>query len=93
MELLTREDVRRMSDNGTRVTDETVKRLSSSLESTKAEGLGLGLSIVRGILEAYAGKLTYAKREAGGLIARVTVPLWKADDKKDCGQGTQPTLG
>ena len=82
-----------VSDNGTRVTDETVKSLSSSLESTKAEGLGLGLSIVRGILESYAGKLTYAKREAGGLIARVTVPLWKADDKKDGGQGTQPTLG
>ena len=58
--------------DGTKV---TVDRLMAGLESMKAEGLGLGISIVRGILEAYGGRLTYAVRRQGGLIARVTLPL------------------
>ena len=56
-------------------TKATVDRLMTGLESMKAEGLGLGISIVRGILEAYGGRLTYAVRRQGGLIARVTLPL------------------
>ena len=44
-------------------------------ESAKAEGLGLGLAIVRGILERYAGRLLFSRREGGGLIASVQLPL------------------
>lgn len=54
---------------------ETVERLNRGLGSTKAEGLGLGLSIVRGILEAYGGRLAFSARRQGGLVARVTVPV------------------
>ena len=54
-------------------TRETVERLNRGLGSTKAEGLGLGLSIVRGILEAYGGRLAFSARRQGGLVARVTV--------------------
>lgn len=56
-------------------TRETVERLNRGLGSTKAEGLGLGLSIVRGILEAYGGRLAFSARRQGGLVARVTVPV------------------
>lgn len=59
-------------DGGTR---ETVERLNRGLGSTKAEGLGLGLSIVRGILEAYGGRLAFSTRRQGGLVARATVPV------------------
>ena len=45
------------------------------MTTTKAEGLGLGLSIVRGILEAYGGRLAFSARRQGGLVARVTVPV------------------
>ncbi|MGN1150216.1 MAG: ATP-binding protein, partial [Sutterella sp.] len=80
-----------VSDNGSGVTEDTVRRLMTSLESTKAEGLGLGLSIVRGILEAYGGKLTFAKREEGGLIARVTFPVWRdAAGREDPAAADQP---
>lgn len=56
-------------------TRETVERLNRGLDSTKAEGLGLGLSIVRGILEAYGGRLAFSARRQGGLVARATVPV------------------
>lgn len=56
-------------------TRETVERLNRGLGSTKAEGLGLGLSIVRGILEAYGGRLAFSARRQGGLVARATVPV------------------
>lgn len=59
-------------DGGTR---ETVERLNRGLGSTKAEGLGFGLSIVRGILEAYGGRLAFSARRQGGLVARATVPV------------------
>ena len=56
-------------------TRETVERFNRGLGSTKAEGLGLGLSIVRGILEAYGGRLAFSTRRQGGLVARATVPV------------------
>ncbi len=56
-------------------TRETVERLNRGLGSTKAEGLGLGLSIVRSILEAYGGRLAFSTRRQGGLVARATVPV------------------
>ncbi len=54
---------------------ETAKRLKNDLDSTKVEGLGLGLSIVRGILEAYGGRLTFMARRTTGLTARVSLPV------------------
>jgi C4-dicarboxylate-specific signal transduction histidine kinase len=46
---------------------------SGSLQSTKPDGLGLGLSISRSIIEAHGGKLITANQPDGG--ARVTVLL------------------
>ena len=82
-----------VSDNGPNATEAVVSRLMTSLESTKAEGLGLGLSIVRGILEAYGGKLTFAKREGGGLIARVTFPVWRETTGKDAAPAAGSAAG
>lgn len=45
---------------------------------TSAGGVGLGLSIVKGIIEAHGGKVSVSKREQGtGSCFRVTLPLWK----------------
>lgn len=64
-----------VEDNGYPLTDEAFEALSSLQPSAKAEGLGLGLAIVRGILERYAGRLLFSRREGGGLIASVQLPL------------------
>ena len=69
-------------------TRETVERLNRGLGSTKAEGLGFGLSIVRGILEAYGGRLAFSARRQGGLVARATVPVRGATNPVKSSGGT-----
>lgn len=61
-------------DNGPALTDEEVARLGRLFETTKSDGLGLGISIVRRIAESYGGKLCYRPRKPQGLAAEVF--LW-----------------
>lgn len=43
-----------------------------------APGAGLGLAIVRGVVEAHAGAITAANRPGGGTVFRFTLPIGKA---------------
>lgn len=72
-----------VSDNGEGITDAFAASLNRSFASTKDEGLGLGLSIVRGILERHRGHVAFARGASGGLAARVTMPL--LEDGKSAG--------
>ncbi len=47
--------------------------------STKEDGLGLGLSISKSIIEAHQGKLTVAPNTDQGLTFRFTLPIDEAD--------------
>jgi signal transduction histidine kinase len=42
--------------------------------SAKASGLGLGLSIVRSILQSHGGELKIARSAAGGLLVTLELP-------------------
>lgn len=64
-----------VEDNGYPLSEEAFMSLAELRPSTKAEGLGLGLAIIRGILERYAGRLSFARRAEGGLIATVRLPI------------------
>ncbi len=47
--------------------------------STKRDGTGLGLALVREIAEAHRGRVACANREGGGLCVSVTLPLERPD--------------
>ncbi len=70
-----------VSDNGPRLTDEAFERLNSPIISTKTEGLGLGLSIVRGLAENYRGSLNFVRGVEGGITAILSLPCSRQVDE------------
>lgn len=62
-----------VADNGPGVATELLGQLFSAFVSTKAEGMGLGLSICRTIVEANGGRIAHAPRAGGGAQFQFTV--------------------
>jgi PAS domain S-box-containing protein len=63
-----------VEDHGHGIPPETVPRLFESFFTTKRDGLGLGLSIVRSIVEAHGGRIWAANRPEGGAAFHFTLP-------------------
>lgn len=64
----------RVSDSGPGIADEIASSLFESFVSTKADSMGVGLSISRTIVEAHGGKISAANRPEGGACVRFTLP-------------------
>ncbi len=67
-----------VSDGGPGVEPGQADRLFEALYSTKAQGLGVGLGISRGLVESYGGRLWVEPRSPGGVF-HFTLPV--ADDE------------
>lgn len=63
-----------IEDNG-HIEKETIARLSEPTNSTKADGLGLGLQIVRSIIENHGGKISFSQASSGGLRVEIRLPV------------------
>jgi two-component system sensor histidine kinase DctS len=61
-------------DNGHGIAPEVAERLFSPFFSTKAEGMGMGLSICRTAIEFHGGTLTHAPNPDGGTVFTFTLP-------------------
>ncbi|TWA95921.1 sensor histidine kinase [Bradyrhizobium stylosanthis] len=64
-----------VADRGSGLPDDIVEHLFEPFHTTKVDGMGLGLSICRSIVEAHRGKLAYEPNCGGGAIFRVTLPV------------------
>jgi two-component system sensor kinase FixL len=64
-----------IADTGPGIAPELADRLFQPFVTTKATGMGLGLSICREIVEAHHGRLTAAPASSGGTVFRVTLPI------------------
>ena len=64
-----------IADRGCGIPTEIAERLFSPFFSTKPEGMGMGLSICRSIVERHQGRLEFAAREGGGTVFVVMLPL------------------
>jgi two-component system OmpR family sensor kinase len=61
---------------------------SDSSRTRTQGGVGLGLAIVRSVVEAHGGAVDYRARPAGGSVFRVVLPLATAADNGDAGPET-----
>ena len=64
----------RLQDNGPSFTAIPSELSPTAFSSTKIDGLGIGLSICRTIIEANAGTLEVANAEQGGALITFTLP-------------------
>jgi signal transduction histidine kinase len=63
-----------VEDSGPGVEPEDAKRIFEAFFTTKAEGMGMGLSICRSIVESHGGRITAAKAVPQGTVFQVTLP-------------------
>jgi two-component system sensor kinase FixL len=63
-----------VSDTGHGITAEVAEKLFQPFMTTKSQGMGIGLSISRAIIEAHGGRIWAEPNPDGGAIFRFTLP-------------------
>jgi two-component system, LuxR family, sensor kinase FixL len=74
-----------VADSGPGIAPEIADRLFQPFVTTKATGMGLGLSICREIIEAHQGRLSVEVAPSGGTVFRLTLPQPPAEAEEDPG--------
>lgn len=68
-----------VTDCGVGVATEDAERLFDAFYTTKASGMGMGLSICRSIVEAHRGRLSMSRNVGPGTTFQFTLPLRQED--------------
>jgi len=66
-----------VADHGPGVPAAAAERLFEPFNTTRPQGLGLGLSICRTIVESHGGRIGHAPRDGGGAVFTVELPIEK----------------
>lgn len=77
-----------VSDTGPGISDVVMERLFQPFVTTKADGLGVGLSICQTIVDAHGGKLEAVGAAGSGAVFRFTVP--GPANGETCAEGAAP---
>ena len=64
-----------IADSGKGIDNATLKQLFTPFSTTKKSGMGLGLSISKGIIEEHGGKIKYIGKTGDGAAFQFTLPL------------------
>jgi len=67
-------------DTGHGISAEAAERLFQPFVTTKAQGMGVGLSICRTIVEAHGGRIWMEPNPNGGAVFRLTLPTVREED-------------
>ena len=62
-------------DSGPGLDPKHVERLFETFYTTKANGMGMGLTICRSIIEAHGGRLWASTNEPRGAVFHFTLPV------------------
>ncbi|PWR21817.1 sensor histidine kinase [Zavarzinia compransoris] len=72
-----------VADTGSGIADEVRDRLFQPFMTTKPQGMGVGLSISRSIVDAHGGRIWAEANPAGGTIFRFTLPPLPTEGSAD----------
>ena len=72
-----------VEDSGTGIDPAHLNRIFEAFFTTKAQGMGMGLSICRSIIESHGGRLSVSARHPYGSIFRVALPITELGDDRD----------
>lgn len=75
----------RVSDTGSGLAPEVAERLFEPFMTTKAQGMGVGLSICRTIVEAHGGRIWAEPKPDPGTEFRFTLPMVKEEELAHAG--------
>jgi C4-dicarboxylate-specific signal transduction histidine kinase len=64
-----------VSDRGSGIPEGKLKQVFEPFYTSKAEGMGMGLSIARTIIEAHSGQISAENQREGGVLFRIGLPL------------------
>lgn len=64
-----------VADTGTGIAPEIAQQLFQPFVTSKANGMGVGLSICRTIIEAHGGRITARPNDGGGTVFEFTLPF------------------
>jgi signal transduction histidine kinase len=64
-----------VEDTGTGIDQANRERIFEPFFSTKPEGMGMGLSICRSIIEAHGGRIAAAPAKDGGSVFQISLPF------------------
>ncbi len=64
-----------VADTGPGISEDIASQLFQPFVTTKANGMGIGLSISRRIIKSHGGDLSYRRNEAGGATFSFTLPI------------------
>lgn len=80
-------DVRiRVEDTGTGIKAENLDQIFKPLFTTKAGGMGMGLSICRSIVEAHGGRISASEAPQGGAVFEIRLPTANEKAQKQDGE-------
>ena len=68
-----------VTDHGAGISDEVARQLFTPFFTTKSEGMGLGLSLCRTVVEQHGGALQYSPHQPSGTVFTFTLPVKNAD--------------
>lgn len=74
--------IMQISDNGTGISGEAQENLFQPNFTTKTSGMGLGLSIVKNIIDNFGGGIWYSTKVNHGTTFFVEIPLYNSGTKK-----------
>lgn len=63
-----------VADNGAGVSEENRDKIFEPKFTTKTSGMGLGLAMVKNIVETYKGEISFTSQTGGGTVFKVVFP-------------------